>query len=82
MRSCCQKATPGATRAAGACLAIYSIGGLISPLHYTEGSLPDLGVFQHVFIVTDALAGGAVLAFAIWLPVRNDRVPAAVERAR
>jgi hypothetical protein len=53
--------------AAAACLAVYSISGLISPLHYLYGSLSEFDVAQHVFILTDGIAGLAVLGFAVSL---------------
>jgi hypothetical protein len=55
---------------AAACLAFYSVSGLISPLHYTEGTWSDFDTFQHTFIVTDFICGLAVLGFAVWLVVR------------
>jgi hypothetical protein len=52
---------------AAACLAVYSVSGLIGPLHYTSGALDEFDAFQHVNIAADGLAGLAVLLFAVWL---------------
>jgi len=57
----------GRWRPAAAALAVYSISGLISPVHYTaDAPLSAYDGFQHAFIITDGLAGLAVLAFAVW----------------
>jgi hypothetical protein len=66
----------GRTGQAAACLAFYSVSGLIGPLHYTSGALDEFDAFQHVFIVTDSLGGIAVFAFALWLFLQRVRVPA------
>ncbi|WP_020580362.1 hypothetical protein [Actinopolymorpha alba] len=47
--------------------AVYSVTGLISALHYTEGPLSAFDPLQHVLIVTDLVAGLAVLGSALWL---------------
>jgi hypothetical protein len=52
---------------AAACLAVYSISGLVGPVHYLYGSLSEFDALQHVFIATDGIAGLAVLAYAVWL---------------
>jgi hypothetical protein len=57
----------GNWKVAGLCLAVYSISGLISPLHYRYGSLSDFDVVQHVFILADGILGLAVLGSAFWL---------------
>ena len=57
----------GQWRRAAGCLAIYSVSGLVSPLHYLSGALSEFDALQHVFILTDGLCGAAVLGFAIWL---------------
>lgn len=57
----------GRTTRAAAALALYSVSGLISPLHYTSGALSEFDGLQHAFIVTDGVAGLLVLAFAFWL---------------
>ena len=64
---------------AAACLAFYSVSGLLSPLHYTEGSWSEFDVFQHTFILTDAITGLGVLAFAGWLALAQRRSSAASE---
>jgi hypothetical protein len=53
--------------AAAACLAVYSVSGLISPLHYTAAPLGEFDAFQHLLILTDALTGVATVGFAAWL---------------
>ena len=52
---------------AAALLGLYSISGLIGPLHYTDVLPGDFALYQNVFILTDTLAGiaVAVLAFRI-----------------
>jgi hypothetical protein len=57
----------GRARPAAVYLAIYSISGLVSPLHYLYGSLSDFDPLQHVFILTDGLLGAAVLYVAVRL---------------
>ena len=64
--------------AAAACLAVYSVSGLISPLHYTSAPLGEFDAFQHVFILTDALTGVATLAFAGWLVMERRAARAVV----
>ena len=61
-------------RAAGA-LAFYSISGLISPLHYTSGSLDEFDGLQHLLIVTDGIAGLLVIGFAFWLLGQTPSAP-------
>jgi hypothetical protein len=61
------------------CLMYYSVGGLISPLHYTTVPPSSFDAFQHTFIITDLLAGASVLWFALWLlstRARSQRRPA------
>jgi hypothetical protein len=53
------------------CLVVYSVSGLVSPLHYTEGPLSAFDAVQHVLIVTDLLAGLSVLGYAVWLMIRR-----------
>ncbi|MGQ0824409.1 MAG: hypothetical protein ACT4OX_05135 [Actinomycetota bacterium] len=62
----------GQRAGAAAALAFFSVGGLVSPLHYTEGHLSEFDAFQHVNIAADLLAGLAVLAFAAWI-ARGER---------
>jgi hypothetical protein len=57
----------GKSLEAAGCIAIYSISGLISFLHYGYGSLSDFDVLQHTFILMDGLTGIAALGLAIWL---------------
>jgi hypothetical protein len=64
--------------AAAACLAVYSVSGLISPLHYTAAPLGEFDAFQHLLIVTDALTGVATVAFAGWLLMEGRGARAAV----
>jgi hypothetical protein len=67
---------------AAVCLAVYSLSGLISPLHYLSGALSEFDALQHTFILTDAVCGAAVLAFAGWV-VASVRTPTqGADRAR
>jgi hypothetical protein len=67
--------------AAHSCLAIYSFLGITTLAHFLEGS-PDIPPFWYATIITDGLAGFAVLTFT----VRSALVPApagtAVHRPR
>ena len=65
----------GERRRAAVCLAVYSVSGLIGPLHYTSGALSEFDAFQHFNIVTDSLAGVACLAMAGWLLTRPAPLP-------
>ena len=47
------------------CLLIYSLTGLVTPLHFVYGS-PDIPAFWYGTIFTDFLAGAAVVAFVVW----------------
>src|SRR5688572_3795874 len=38
-------------RRAAACLAVYSLSGLISPLHYLSGAWSEFDALQHTFIL-------------------------------
>jgi hypothetical protein len=58
---------------AGMCLALFSIGGLISPLHYLGNPLSGFDALQHTFILADGVLGLAVLVFAIALIRTRDR---------
>lgn len=49
-------------------LAAYSVLGLATLGHFTEGS-PHIGAFWYATIFTDAIFGIAILAFAIWSAV-------------
>jgi hypothetical protein len=55
-------------------LAAYSLLGLTTPLHFTEGN-PDIAPLWYATIFTDGLAGAAVLAFAVWSAVTVRRAP-------
>ena len=46
-------------------LLIYSLTGLITPLHFVYGS-PDIPPFWYATIFTDFLAGSAIVAFVAW----------------
>ncbi len=46
-------------------LLIYSLTGLITPLHFVYGS-PDIPAFWFATIFTDFLAGAAIVAFVVW----------------
>jgi hypothetical protein len=50
---------------AHACLLAYAWLGLLTPLHFLDGS-PDVAPFWYVTIFTDGLAGLAVVAFTAW----------------
>lgn len=69
---------------AAACLAFYSVSGLISPLHYTEGPWSTFDLVQHTFIISDFVCGLAVLGFAAWLVVKVGarELPAVTTSAR
>jgi hypothetical protein len=55
----------GDLRRAHACLLIYSLTGLITPLHFVSGE-PDIPAFFYATIFTDFLAGAAIVAFVVW----------------
>jgi hypothetical protein len=55
----------GDLRRAHACLLIYSLTGLITPLHFVSGH-PDIPAFFYATIFTDFLAGAAIVAFVVW----------------
>jgi hypothetical protein len=46
-------------------LLIYSLTGLITPLHFVYGS-PDIPAFWYATIFTDFLAGASIVAFVAW----------------
>jgi len=50
---------------AHACLVVYSLTGLITPLHFAYGE-PDIPAFFYATIFTDFIAGLAVLGFVGW----------------
>ncbi len=47
------------------CLIAYSLLGLVTLGHFTEGS-PHIGPFWYATIFTDAIGGVALLAFVAW----------------
>jgi hypothetical protein len=55
----------GDARRAHACLLIYSLTGLITPLHFAYGE-PDIPPFFDATLFTDFIAGVAVVAFVAW----------------
>jgi hypothetical protein len=66
---------------AAALLGLYSISGLIGPLHYTDVPPGDFALYQNVFIVTDTLAGIAVAVIAFRIAAARSgerRVPSLV----
>jgi hypothetical protein len=50
---------------AHACLLIYSLTGLVTPLHFVYGE-PDIPSFFYATLFTDFIAGLAVVAFVAW----------------
>ena len=50
---------------AHACLLIYSLTGLVTPLHFVYGE-PDIPPFFYATLFTDFIAGLAVVAFVAW----------------
>ena len=61
---------------AAALLGLYSISGLIGPLHYTDVPPGDFALYQNVFILTDTLAGLAVAVLAARIAMaRRAAVP-------
>jgi hypothetical protein len=46
-------------------LLIYSLTGLITPLHFVYGS-PDIPAFWYATIFTDFIAGASIVAFVAW----------------
>jgi len=57
--------TQGRYPAARAALLTYSFLGISTLGHFLDGS-PDIAPFWYATIFTDALAGTAILAFAVW----------------
>lgn len=62
-------------RAAAACLAVYSVSGLIGFGHYAVPGVGHLAWWRHAHILADVACGVAVLAFAVWLWRRAPSVP-------
>ena len=48
------------------CLVVYSFCGLVSLAHYRYGAMTEFSPKMHFFIVTDGLAGFAILGFTLW----------------
>ena len=72
----------GELRRAHACLLIYSLTGLITPLHFVSGE-PDIPAFFYATIFTDFLAGALIVAFVAWSASRPAaRRPRPSYRAR
>jgi hypothetical protein len=63
----------GRYRDAHAHLLIYSLTGLITPLHFAYGS-PDIPAFWYATIFTDFLAGASIVAFVAWSATRRARL--------
>jgi hypothetical protein len=64
----------GRTRDAHVPLLIYSLTGLITPLHFVYGS-PDIPAFWYATIFTDFLAGASIVAFVLWSATRPAPAP-------
>lgn len=56
----------GRLKASAVWLGVFSISGLISPLHYTAEPPSHFDGLQNAFIWTDFLTCVAVVAFAVW----------------
>ena len=56
----------GSVLAAYPVLALYSLLGLTTPVHYTELGLSDFALWRNISILTDGVMGAAVLAFVLW----------------
>jgi hypothetical protein len=56
----------GRPRAAGACLALYALSGLVGLGHYTIPGATDMPLWRQTHVVADILCGIAILAFAVW----------------
>ncbi len=65
--------TRGRYRDAHVHLLIYSLTGLITPLHFVYGS-PDIPAFWYATIFTDFLAGASIVAFVAWSASRPARL--------
>ena len=51
---------------AAACLAVYSLSGLVGLGHYTVPGATDMPWWRQAHVVADILCGIALLAFAAW----------------
>lgn len=74
----------GRLRAALACLGVYALTGLSTPLHYLEGSPGELPWWRNASIALDGAAGAAVLGFVAWSALARRRAdrPLGAEAAR
>lgn len=59
-----------------ACLAVYSVSGLIGLGHYTVPGATDMPWWRQLHVVLDIGCGVAVLAFAVWVLRRERARPA------
>ena len=76
--------TQGRYRDAHVHLMIYSLTGLITPLHFVYGS-PDIPAFFYATIFTDFIAGASIVAFVVWSasrPVPLRPSPSSPARSR
>ena len=60
---------------AGACLAVYSISGLVGIGHYTVPGATDMVWWRQAHVVADIACGIAIFAFAIWAVRRSRAQP-------
>ncbi len=60
---------------AAACLAVYSISGLVGLGHYTVAGATDMPWWRQLHVVADIACGIAILAFAVWA-LRQHRAEA------
>ena len=70
----------GRIAAAAACLAVYSISGLIGVGHYTVPGAFDMPWWRQAHVVADFSSGVAILAFVVWAVRRERAQPMAVSR--
>ena len=56
----------GRVRAAAACLAAYSISGLVGLGHYTVAGATGMPWWRQLHVIADIACGAAVFAFAVW----------------
>lgn len=64
---------------AAACLAIYSLSGLVGLGHYTVPGATDMPWWRQLHVVADIACGIAILAFAVWALRRHRGRPAVGE---
>lgn len=70
----------GRIAAAAACLAVYSISGLIGVGHYTVPGAIDMPWWRQAHVVADFSSGVAILAFVVRVVRRQRAQPMAVSR--